>query len=361
MHDLNVIGVEKGALLVASDDGTRFRVPVDESVQSRLRQSVPDQGSGRKLAPKEIQAHIRAGMSAQDVAAITGVAVEYIQRFEGPVLAEREFVIESALAVHVHIAADVDPLGQGKTFGTAIRERMHDLGGVNERWASWKDASSGWIVKLSFTSREIEHDARWQFDPRKHSLAPLNSQAIALSQQGDASGILIPRLRAVAPSSPASDSSRFDSGAFEPQPRAGAGDPGNAAALVVDTEQPELAATGPLLEPVPFGRTAQREPEVSQPGNQTADLLEALRRRRGERERANFDDDTELPDLAAQHPMTGSIRLVDVPLDGFLSEPVSGSPRATAPQPGVKSKKGRATMPSWDEIVFGARPDDDLA
>ena len=361
MHDLSVIGVEKGALLVTSDDGTHFRVPVDESVQSRLRQSVPDQGSGRKLAPKEIQAHIRAGMSAQDVAAITGVAVEYIQRFEGPVLAEREFVIQSALAVHVHTAADVDPLGQGKTFGTAIRERMHELGGVNERWASWKDADSGWIVKLSFAAREIEHDARWQFDPRKHTLAPLNNEAIALSQQGDAGGILIPRLRAVAPSPPRSDSSRFDSGAFEPQPGAGEGDRGKVAGQSVDAEEPELAATGPLLEPVPFGRTTHRESEISAQGNQTADLLEALRRRRGERERANFDDAAEMTDLASQHPTTGSIRLVDVPLDGFLAEPMPESLRATAPQPGVRGKKGRAAMPSWDEIVFGARPDDDLA
>jgi hypothetical protein len=37
-------------------------------------------------------------------------------------------------------------------------------------------------------------------------------------------------------------------------------------------------------------------------------------------------------------------------------------PRVTQPQPiGRGSKKGRAVMPSWDEIVFGARPDDDLA
>ncbi|MCY7411962.1 MAG: DUF3071 domain-containing protein [Salinibacterium sp.] len=361
MHDLSVVGVEKGALLVASDDGTRFRVPVDESIQSRLRQAVPDQGAGRKLAPKEIQAHIRAGMSAQDVAAITGVAVEYIQRFEGPVLAEREFVIESALAVHVHTAADVDPLGQGKTFGIAIRERLHDLGGVNERWASWKELGSGWIVKLSFTAREIGHDARWQFDPRKRSLAPLNNEAVALSQQGDGDGILIPRLRAVTPSAPTSDSSRFDSGAFEPQPGLGNRDLDKAETDPVKPNEPELAATGPLLEAVPFGRIARRELETSQPGHQTADLLEALRRRRGERESANFDDEPPMTDQAFAHPSTGSIRLVNVPLDDFLPEQLSASPRSTAPQRGVRGKKGRAAMPSWDEIVFGARPDDDLA
>ncbi len=27
----------------------------------------------------------------------------------------------------------------------------------------------------------------------------------------------------------------------------------------------------------------------------------------------------------------------------------------------TRQKKGRAAMPSWDEIVFGARSDDDLA
>jgi hypothetical protein len=87
-------------------------------------------------------------------------------------------------------------------------------------------------------------------------------------------------------------------------------------------------------------------------GNQTADLLEALRRRRGERESASFDDE----DARAAHPSTGSIRIVDIPLD---EEQPAPSPRSTQPQPRVK--KGRATMPSWDEIVFGARPDDDPA
>src|ERR1041384_3680724 len=202
MQDLRVIGVENGALLVAADDGERYRIPIDEVLQSKLRQSQPDPGSGRKLAPREIQAHIRAGMSAQDVASITGVALEYIQRFEGPVLAEREYVVETALGVPVHPAADTNPFGTGLTFGTAIRSRLHDLGAINERWASWKEMASGWVVKLSFTAGQIDHDARWSFDPKKLSLVPLNNEAVQLSQQGDASGALMPRLRAVATTEP---------------------------------------------------------------------------------------------------------------------------------------------------------------
>lgn len=328
MQDLRVIGVENGALLVAADDGTRYRIPIDELMQSKLRQTVADPGVGPKLSPREIQAHIRSGMSAQDVASITGAPLEYIQRFEGPVLAEREFVVQSALDVPVRMAGDTDPLSQGKSFGTAIRERLHELGAVGERWASWKEAA-GWIVKLAFTANHIDHDARWQFDPKKHSLVPLNNEAISLSQ-GEAAGPLMPRLRAVSPTAP-TDATRFDSGAFAIDP----------------TEAP--APSAPPAKPISIARH-EEEPA---PGNQTADLLEALRRRRGERESASFGED----DARAAHPSTGTIRVIDVPMPEAEEPPAS--PRSTQPQP--RTKKGRAAMPSWDEIVFGARPDEDPA
>lgn len=348
MQDLRVIGVENGALLVASDEGSRFRIPIDEVLQSKLRQAIPDPGAGRKLAPKEIQAHIRSGMSAQDVASITGVPLEYIQRFEGPVLAEREYVVTTALNVPVHTAMESDPLG-GSTFGTVIRERLYDLGAINERWASWKEVGGGWIVKLSFTAEQIDHDARWQFEPKKAALAPLNSEAITLSQQGEMVGALVPRLRAVGDEDRHPDQSRFDSGAF------------------ADHELSEDA----LVPPTVYGRlddapaavadaAINRAPVADEvESNQTADLLEALRRRRGERESASFAENDE---STSAHPSTGSIRLVDIPLDPFRDD--DDSRRDTSPQPNVfqhkSSKKGRASMPSWDEIVFGARSDDDL-
>lgn len=338
MQELRVVGVEDGFLVVASDDSSRYRIPVEEVLQAGLRHSPVDHGVGRKIAPKDIQAHIRSGMSAQDVASITGAPLEYIQRFEGPVLAEREYVVTSALDVPVRTAGDTDPLAQGTTFGVAIRERLAELGGTGERWASWKEASGGWIVKLAFTANQIDHDARWQFDPRKHSLVPLNNEAVTLSQQGEAAGSLIPRLRAVAPTTaPSTEAPRFDSGAFE----------------LDETQAPSLPATGPAPAPIPLPRSQDDDATVH--GNQTADLLEALRRRRGERETAGFGDE----DARAAHPSTGSIRLVDPAADSVIEDESSGQ-RSTAPQP-VTRKKGRASMPSWDEIVFGARPDEDPA
>ena len=363
MQDLRVIGVENGALLVASDEGTRFRIPIDEVMQSKLRQAVPDPGAGRKLAPREIQAHIRSGMSASDVSNITGVPLEYIQKFEGPVLAEREFVLETALGVAVHSSTETDPLAQGATFGTVIRERLYELGATGERWASWKETGVGWIIKLAFTADSIDHDARWGFDPKKLALTATNNEAVTLSQQGESATVLIPRLRAVSSEDSQPDASRFDSGAF-------------------DLGEADSLDARHAAEPVAPVRTTPT-PQTTQDHSQTADLLEALRRRRGEREAANFSDAqgegdaTDLPrstpspaNSHAAHPSTGGIRIVDIPLD-FEDEDEPG--RSTAPQPflptvantagkgSAASRKGRQSMPSWDEIVFGARTDDDLA
>lgn len=410
MQDLRVIGVENGALLAASDDGTRFRIPIDELMQSKLRQKIPEANSGRKMSPREIQSQIRSGMSAQDVSNLTGVPLDYISRFEGPVLAEREFVVTSALNVAVHTAIDADPFTQGMTFGSAIRHKLVSLHAVNERWASWKEEGSGWVVKLSFTADHIDHDARWSFEPKKNSLAPLNNEAVALSQQGELPGSLIPRLRAVSgnqterdtesdysndslkdnqddsPSHSPSDSrselqgdntpnaaqdqrlidsaepdlSRFDSGAFDLAKH----DIENPGVAIREAVLSRFAPTGGSSETsaVAANTISTAAPAAGVASNQTADLLEALRRRRGERESANYREDEEFvspAELAANSRSPQGIRLVDVPLDKYLAaEPTT---KVTAPQPTTPAKnarKGRTAMPSWDDIVFGARPDD---
>ncbi|MEO8263823.1 MAG: septation protein SepH, partial [Pseudolysinimonas sp.] len=202
----------------------------------------------------------------------------------------------------------------------------------------------------TFVADQIDHDARWTFDPKKQALSPINSEAVSLSQQGELPQNLVPRLRAVALTDDA-ESSRFDSGAF--------------------TVGADGGETGPLLEPVIHGRIGAQDPgplpsdeaPPHKPTNQTADLLEALRRRRGERDPMDPEHDEPI----AAHPSTGAVKLIDVPLDTATVTPVgsAGTPSAgstgTGQQSGISrgSRKNRTSMPSWDEIVFGARTDED--
>ncbi|PXA67765.1 septation protein SepH [Cryobacterium arcticum] len=376
MQDLKVIGVENGALLAASEEGDRFRIPIDAVLQSRLRQTQTDSSVRAKLSPREVQAHIRAGMSAEDVAAVTGASLDFVRRFEGPVVAEREYIVSSALSVPVHTAIDPDPADEPANFGGVIRERLASLGATNERWASWKEPGAGWIVKLAFTADDIDHDARWGFEPKKNSLSPIGSEAIALSQQGELKGALIPRLRAVGAETSLADVSRFDSGAFT---------------FKESLPDDILNDTAPLHDPVPYARPAgtteavskaaiKRADEPAQSLSETADLLESLRRRRGEREAAAGETGAaaQASDAAADAPRherasaeTG-IRLVSDTPTPAAADPAPERPDAARnvwasqaatgqPRTGQTGRRGRASMPSWDEIVFGARTDDDLA
>ncbi|MBX9470923.1 septation protein SepH [Microcella sp.] len=342
MDELAVIGVENGALIVVSTDGDRFRVPITEALHTALRQNRPAVPAAHRVGPRDVQAMIRSGLSATEVADRTGEPLEYIRRFEGPVLAEREYVVTAARSVPVSTADESDDVA---LFGTVIDSRLDELGARAISWSSRKK-DGHWIVAVDFLDGDTERTATWTYEPKRSVLAPTDHEAQSLSRQGSAPDTVLPRLRAV----PADEAptGRFDSGAFNPT-----------------TSSPRP------VEPMdrPVGVSPSSEEPASPDVSQTADLLDALRRRRGERESAALDD---WEASRAAHPSTGSIRIVDVPLDTgdesverhesdeFADSPSAESDDAT-PTPKSTNRRGRAAMPSWDEIVFGARPDDDPA
>jgi len=227
MTTLSVVGVENDTLVLVSQDGQRFFVPLTDSLRDAVRHRNSGTPTAHRVSPKDIQSHIRRGLTAQQVADLTGEDVSYIQKYEGAVTAEREFIVDQALAVSVTTRN-----GDEITFGASIRERLE------------------------------EHVARWSFHQRKHLLEPLNDDATVLSRHEPMPTTLIPKLSAVTSSEPEPD--RFDSEIFEAS---------------------DLGETGPLLEPVPYGRSDDDGRMAD-----TADLLEVLRRKRGEREPAPAGD-----------------------------------------------------------------------
>ena len=123
----------------------------------------------------------------------------------------------------------------------------------------------------------------------------------------------------------------------------------------------------------------KRAPNDTSASTETADLLEALRRRRGQREpRPDGHEEPSYapPSLVTNAPVTPShapsvperrssnpIALFDALASGNDDDgpaPEEATPAPTensAADPGVR-RKGRASLPSWDEIVFGARTDE---
>jgi DUF3071 family protein len=401
MLTLSVIGVEDGAIIAASPSGEHYRVPVDADLRARLL-APPPASTERRLSPREIQSHVRAGLSAQQVSALTGAPVAYIERFVGPVIAEREYVTETARAVR--LPAEVEGV-RPKTFGVVMAERLAALAATSVRWTSTKEAA-GWVVALTFTADGVDHDARWRFDPKRMQLTPENVEAATLSQQGTPAA-LTPRLRALEPTTPvtvvtpagpadipaappAPDTSRFDSAIFAfPDLRGQQQDQGQ-----------------PLRDRTP-GERSDREPErpTAPAGRRssgpTTDQLASLSRRRGEREpsidtsslpvtramsvvddgdedpfirRPPVERDTpapvtrgrfpeKLPEEPAAEPEPEPAPPMKRPRGRSGTRSSGGTQRPmdeSGPVEGVpqtRPRRGRTTMPSWDEIVFGRDED----
>ena len=326
MKLLSVVGTEDDHLIVVSEDGERFHIPLSQSLIDAVRKPAASSPSPRRVSPRDIQAHIRRGLSAAQVADLTGEEVDYVQKYEGPVLAERGFIADQARAVGV-----TSKDGEHTTFGASVHARLEDIGATEEGWSAWRE-ETGWQLELTFTDGEVEHKARWSFEPKKHVIEALNEDARVLSRHEPMPATLIPTLAAVEEEN---EPERFDSEIFE---------------------EPSLSETGPLLEPVPYGRSSGEEGRMAD----TADLLEVLRKKRGER-----DPGPETAGTNDSHPATGNIRLVDSEEEGTAPVTNIGDHAAPDgdddPEPPPTGKSKRPGMPSWDDIVFGARGDDDPA
>ncbi|ACS30820.1 hypothetical protein B6D25_03835 [Micrococcus luteus] len=326
------------------------------------------------LTPREIQQRIRAGASVEQVARESGNAFSRIRTYGHPVLAERDWIARQARAVEVWVGgpdlySDLVQDGGPTTLGELAAHRLAELG-VDEaslEWDAWREEQAGWTVAARFAvagaaglpTRE-EPPALWTFRPAGRHLEPENAWARALSEAE----------------------------AWDLVPRAPAAEP------ATDDADTEDAVT-------PAGAH-------SPAADRDADLLEILRVRRGQRVGADLESDDALAHLIAREHQDRSQReaaqaperLAPVDAEGALTtaddvpgvdepEPDAETDPAedtasvvedagvedegaeparrergarpamptVTPRPRARSAARRASVPSWDEIVFGRKGD----
>jgi Protein of unknown function (DUF3071) len=133
------------------------------------------------LRPKEIQARIRAGETAEEIADAAGIPVERVRWFEGPVLAERAYIAQQAQAASVRRPGDSS--GPGPRLGEIVPVRLKAAGADPDegQWDSRKRGDGNWQVTLTFTSGGRLHVAEWMFDPRRRHALPEDDNAARLS------------------------------------------------------------------------------------------------------------------------------------------------------------------------------------
>lgn len=356
MRELRFIERDEHSLVLGDDAGTRYRLVVDEAVlaETRAASRSASKSTQNRVSPRTIQSMLRAGKSRDEILSETGAEPSDIERYEGPILAEFAHFLESARGVPVRVD-DANEEVQ-LTFGEVIDDRLDQLGASNISWSSWRDGERGWMVKLTFSSHRVDHSAVWSFEHRKLLLTPETTDAVNLSKQGEVGDRLIPTLRAV--DSPAPEH-RFDSDVFEGLPDETLRNDDET--LETETRSEDTPAKDDDSEYERRQEIEQRAIATETPAQEdlgeTADLLEALRKRRGARLQSSEEMSAAERQSRANHPVSMSSRSSEA--DADRETPVQTEDARDREGARETPKRGRTGIPSWDEILFGTRSEED--
>lgn len=202
MRDLRLVGVHDDGehLLLSGTGGETFRLPIDEALRLAASRS---QARGAAtvapvaMSPRDIQARIRSGATAAEVSELSGIPLAKVQRYEGPVLAEREYVAQQARKIEVASPApghDVYRSAFGDnpaTLGDMVAHRLtaHGIESSTVEWDSWRRPDGTWTVVARFETKPGGHasigeepPAMWTFSPARKSLQNANRWAQQLSE-----------------------------------------------------------------------------------------------------------------------------------------------------------------------------------
>lgn len=159
--------------------------PTPEPVAEALDRHVPTEfanegtGSRSRLTPKQIQSELRAGRSVLEVARMAGTEIAWIERFQGPILAEREGIIEAVKSgVLSRPKLGRSGLNVDEAIAANLQERRGPVStrGKNEGWSVAR-VDGAWEVSFRYSIKGEARDARFSFDVDARAVKALNAVA----------------------------------------------------------------------------------------------------------------------------------------------------------------------------------------
>ncbi|WP_328344190.1 septation protein SepH [Streptomyces violaceus] len=343
MPELRVVAVSNDGtrLVLKAADSTEYTLPIDERLRAAVRGDRPRLGQieievESHLRPRDIQARIRAGATAEEVAQMAGIPVDRVRRFEGPVLAERAFMAERARKTPVRRPGE----NSGPPLGEAVQERLM-VRGVDKdtvQWDSWRRDDGTWEVLLVYRVASEPHSASWTYDPPRRLVQAVDDEARMLIGESDdlaapePSFPFVPRIARLPRDRP------LDRPADRERPSlpAQASEP-----LEESTATGERDSLTSLLEAVPSFRGDLVVPERPAPEPEEEEPLVV----------EPEEEDPPAPAASAGSAYADVLMPRSV---GSHRDRLIGSTDRQAEADGVRPGR-RAAVPSWDEIVFGTR------
>ncbi|MFI5934935.1 septation protein SepH [Actinoplanes sp. NPDC051494] len=342
------------ALVLADEVGRLLALPIDDRISGALVNdgngsavaagtavAVANAEHMATLSPRDIQARIRSGESAEDVARVAGVPVDRVLRYAGPVLQERAMLAQHARRTRLKTSDSGAPLAEV----VDARLAQHGIDTEKISWDAFRREDGTWRILATWPSGKATAQAIWNLDKARQVVSPHDDMAQYLCAE---------RPTPILGQEPAPERTTHERGGHglpgaprAPEPIRGGGrglpqndgprttrDPIRAGrdALLASLDRPlGNDRPGRGLEPAP--QETSRRPVAGG----AAALL-------GGGAGSAFDDDADLPKEVPAVPSLAVLR-----------------PRRTVgatqnENESEESTKPRKRLPSWDDVLFGGGP-----
>jgi len=299
------------ALLLRDSEGRDHTLAITPQLRSVLTPRRSETKMTSSLRPRDIQNRIRSGETPESVAELAGTTVESIMPYVGPVLAEREHVASTAQRASLRRGPGEPPTTPplNRRLADAVEGHLRSIGADPEsdvEWDAYRRETGRWVLSAIFDTSGRSGTARFVYD------APGN---YALTDNDDARWLIGDLATPEPTAEPLDDLQQVRQRRLAAAPT------------------PDLPLGGSFGDDA-IDLAAQGQAPVAEPPSPAATAQEPL----------SFDEPLR---PTTPEPEVASSAAAET--DASAEEEARRRP--------AQKKRGRASVPSWDEIMFGPTGD----
>lgn len=159
-------------LALVDGDGNTFSLRISDTLRATVNQprlsSVPPVDATESISVKEIQRRLRAGESFEQIARDGQTTVDKVERFSGPIMQEREYILNRARELVMRRDVHRSDLTFFDVVLSKLAPRGVDTDAIS--WNTWRLADGTWHIELHYPNRDGNGLATWNFDLARRAL-----------------------------------------------------------------------------------------------------------------------------------------------------------------------------------------------
>ncbi len=191
-------------ITLADNDGNEFTLRISDTLRATINQprlaAVPTSDEEVTITVKEIQRRLRAGDAPEVIAREGNTTVDKVARFSGPILQEREYILNQARSAGLR----KDSTRLDISFLDAVVNKLVPRGvdADDLSWNTWRLPDATWHIELHYPNRDGNGVASWNFDTSRRTINPTDDNGAWLIGEDAPARVIEPGFISTEPTHP---------------------------------------------------------------------------------------------------------------------------------------------------------------